>query len=352
MGNSGCGCGCSGGGSLVQLGSNEKPAGPAGPTPALATTLTWRDGLGGWGVRWGIGRMRYLVAPGLYRVGAPDKQSAVLVTANYKLTVDAVRRELTGLNVWLLVLDTKGVNVWCAAGKGTFGTAELIRRIATVRLAEVVDHRNLVVPQLGATGVAAHEVKRASGFLVHYGPVLARDIPAYLAAGLHATPPMRRVTFGWRERIVLVPMEVSEALKPALLILGALALLEVLHHRTVSWHVLASLAPFLAALLAGSVLVPLLLPWLPTRAFAVKGAITGALCVAAVLAGLPSGGAVEATGAALLGIAMTSYLAMMFTGATTFTNLAGARLEVRRALPPIVVSAALGALLRVAAVFV
>lgn len=352
MSKGGCGCGCSGGGSLVQLGRSENSAQPAGPAAALSTTLTWRDVLGGWGVRWGIGRMRYLMARGLYRVGAPDKKSPVLVTANYKLTVDAVRRELTGLHVWLLVLDTKGVNVWCAAGKGTFGTAELIQRIAAVGLAEVVDHRNLVVPQLGATGVAAHEVKRASGFLVHYGPVRARDIPAYLAAGLRATTPVRRVTFGWRERIVLVPMEVTAALKPAILLLGALGLLEALHHRTVSWHMLASLAPFVVALLAGSVLVPLLLPWLPTRVFAVKGAIVGALCVAAVLGALPFGGTIEAIGAGLLCIALTSYLAMMFTGATTFTNLAGASLEVRRALPPIVVSAALGALLRVAAVFV
>ena len=112
-------CGC-GGGSLVQLTPIEKQTGPA---PALSTTVTWRDVVGGWRVRWGMGRMRYLIAPGLYRIGNPDKQSPVLVTANYKLTVDAVRRELAGLSVWLLVLDTKGVNVWCAAGKGTFGTA-------------------------------------------------------------------------------------------------------------------------------------------------------------------------------------------------------------------------------------
>jgi len=84
----------------------------------LRTTLTWRDVLGGWRVRWGIGRMRYHVTPGLYRIGTPDADSPVLVTANYKLTVDALRRRLTGLDLWILVLDTKGVNVWCAAAKG------------------------------------------------------------------------------------------------------------------------------------------------------------------------------------------------------------------------------------------
>ena len=323
----------------------------AGPVPVLSTIITWRDVLGGWRVRWGIGRMRYVVPPGLYRVGEPDKKSPVLVTANYKLTVDTVRRELPGLSVWLLVLDTEGVNVWCAAGKGTFGTAELVRRVEAAGLAGVVEHRNLVLPQLGATGVAAHEVKRATGFSVRYGPVRARDIRAWLATGMQATPQMRCVTFGWKERMVLAPMEVTGALKPAIVVLIALALLEVLRHRTVSWRVAADFAPFLAAMFAGSVLVPLLLPWLPSRVFAVKGAVAGALCALVALVALP-GGIIAAAGTALLGTAIASYMGMMFTGATTFTNLAGARLEVRRALPPIVASAALGAVLRVAAAFV
>ena len=330
MANTSCGCG--------------------GETPVLSTRLTWRDVLGNWGVRWGIGRMRYLIPAGLYRVGEPDAKSSVLVTANYKLTVDAVRRELAGLNVWLLVLDTHGVNVWCAAGKGTFATGELVRRIAAVHLAEVVEHRNLVLPQLAATGVAAHEVKRATGFSVRYGPVRARDIRAYLAAGMKATPPMRRVTFGWKDRVILAPMEVTSALKPAILILAALALLDVLRHRALSWHVAADFGPFLAAMFAGSVLVPLLLPWLPSRVFAIKGAVAGALCAGAALVALP-GGATEVAGTALLGTAIASYMAMMFTGSTTFTNLAGARLEVQRALPVIKVVAALGLVLRVAAVF-
>jgi CO dehydrogenase/acetyl-CoA synthase gamma subunit (corrinoid Fe-S protein) len=85
--------------------------------------------------------MRYRAAPGLYRIGQPDANSPVLVTANYKLTVDRVRKELVGMNVWLLVLDTKGVNVWCAAGKGTFGTDELVRRIQAANLNEVVGPR-------------------------------------------------------------------------------------------------------------------------------------------------------------------------------------------------------------------
>ena len=342
MGTNSCGCG-----GLTHILNAEKQIGPA---PTLPTQLTWRDVLGGWRVRWGIGRMRYLIKPGLYRVGTPDSKSPVLVTANYKLTVDSVRRELAGLNVWLLVLDTKGVNVWCAAGKGTFGTAELVRSVLASNLAGVIEHRNLVLPQLGATGVAAHEVKRTTGFSVHYGPVQARDIRAYLAAGMKATAEMRRVTFGWKERMVLAPMEVTGAMKVAAIAFVALALLDLLRYRTLSWHLVADFAPFLAATFAGSVLVPLLLPWLPSRVFAVKGAIAGAVCTAAVLAVLHDG-VTAAAGMALLGTAFASYMGMMFTGATTFTNLAGAKLEVRRALPPIAAAAALGLVLRVAATF-
>jgi hypothetical protein len=331
MGQSSCGCGC----------------GQAGPPKTLGTEVGWRDVLGGWKVRWGFGRAHYTVAPGLYRAGAPDSQSPVLVTANYKLTVNAVRRSLVGLNVWLLVLDTKGVNVWCAAGKGTFGTGELVRRIQAVNLREVVKHRELVVPQLGATGVAAHEVKRATGFSVHYGPVRARDLSAYLAAGMKATPAMRRVTFGWKERLAVAPVELVAAVGPLLAIAAFVAALDVLRHHRLTAGALTGMAPFLAAVLTGGLVVPWLLPWLPFRAFALKGAVAGALVAAALLWWLPVG-AVAGAGVALLVVAITSYMAMTFTGSTTFTTLAGVRVEVRWGLPPILIAAGAGAILRVA----
>ena len=125
----------------------------------------------------------------------PMTDSPVLVTANYKMSFDCLREALPGRNAWILVLDTEGINVWCAAGKGTFGTEELLRRIAASGLKEVVKHRDLILPQLGAPGVSAHLVRKQSGFKVHYGPILARDAAAYLDAGLRATAAMRRKTF-------------------------------------------------------------------------------------------------------------------------------------------------------------
>jgi CO dehydrogenase/acetyl-CoA synthase gamma subunit (corrinoid Fe-S protein) len=109
--------------------------------------------------------MGRIVPPGLYRLGNPDNDSAVFASANYTLSFDALRSALAGTDAWILVLDTKGINVWCAAGKGTFGTNELIRRIAVTGLSEVVSHRKIILPQLGAPGVSAHEVARRSGSL-------------------------------------------------------------------------------------------------------------------------------------------------------------------------------------------
>ena len=188
---------------------------PAGPVPRVHSRIGSRDLLGRWKVRWGIGRDRYRVAPGLYALGAPDGNAPVLVTANYKLTFDIVRRDAAGLDAWILVLDTQGINVWCAAGEGTFGTGEVIRRVTEARLAEVVNHRHLILPQLGAPGVAAHEIRKGCGFSVAYGPVRARDIRPFLAAGGKASPAMRRVDFPVMDRLALTPVEITGLLRPA-----------------------------------------------------------------------------------------------------------------------------------------
>ena len=74
----------------------------------------------------------------------------------------------------------KGINVWCAAGKGTFGTDELAERIASSGLNRVVTHRKLILPQLAGPGVAAHLVPKLAGFKVIYGPVRAKDLPAFM----------------------------------------------------------------------------------------------------------------------------------------------------------------------------
>ena len=198
---------------------------PVGRLPRVSSQLEWRDRWGAIKARWGVGRMDYSIDPGLYALGAPDRESPVLVSANYKMSFDELRSALPGRDLWILVLDTKGINVWCAAGKGTFGTEELVNRIESSGLNQIVGHRSLILPQLGAPGVAAHKVKKLSGFGVRYGPIKARDLPAYLDAGFKATEAMRLKTFPLRERAVLIPIELVETIKPTLIIAPVLFLL-------------------------------------------------------------------------------------------------------------------------------
>jgi CO dehydrogenase/acetyl-CoA synthase gamma subunit (corrinoid Fe-S protein) len=174
-----------------------------GLLPQISSVLHWQDHWGTIKARLGVSRMSYSIAPGLYALGSTDDNSPVLVTANYKMSFDRLREALPNRNVWILVLDTNGINVWCAAGKGTFGTEELVSRIESSGLKSIVSHRKLILPQLSAPGVAAHLVAKLSGFKVQYGPIRAEDLPAYLDAGSKATAQMRIMTFPLKERAVL-----------------------------------------------------------------------------------------------------------------------------------------------------
>jgi hypothetical protein len=327
----------------------------AGPVPAVATTLTAADRFGGVLVRWRLRRSGYRVDPGLYAVGAPDEQSPVLVTANYKLTFDAVRRTLEGRDAWMLVLDTRGINVWCAAGKGTFGTDELVRRLHASNVANVVAHGTVVVPQLGATGVSASAVRRSTGFRVVWGPVRAEDLPAFLDATMRATAEMRRVRFPLRDRLVLVPVEFVGALGLAALIWLGAALVGGLGPGWYSFARALARAPIAlggvaAALLAGTLVAPALLPWIPGRMFSAKGAIA-ALPSAVVLGWLAFSGAgspLSCAAAGLFALAGASFAAMNFTGTSTFTSLHGVEREMRMWVPWQIGGAAVAAVMWIA----
>jgi hypothetical protein len=284
--------------------------------PKVSTVLTANDKLGSCKARWGINRMNYKVTPGLYCVGEADSLSPVLVTANYKMTFDKLRTELSGLDAWILVLDTKGINVWCAAGKGTFGPDELVRRIKIVNLAKVVTHKTLILPQLGASGMSAHEVQKRSGFKVVYGPVRASDIKEFLKAGMKATAQMRKVKFNIYDRLVLTPMELVGTFKISLMIFGVLFLLNLLIGP--SAFGMTDFYGYMGAVLVGCVLVPLLLPWIPGKAFAWKGWLLGFIWAAYVnvLNGWPVAphyGVPRALAYMFILPALSAFLAMNFT---------------------------------------
>ncbi len=288
--------------------------------------------------------MSYLVPPGLYAIGTPDAAAPVVVTANYKLSFDTVRSTLADRNLWLLVLETFGINVWCAAGKGTFGTDELVRRIARTRLGSVVSHRTLLLPILGAPGVAAHEVKRRSGFTVRYSTLRADDLPAFLDNGQQATPAMRELRFDLRDRLVLVPVELVLALKPTLALAVVLLLLGWLT-ADLAWG-LALVGAFTGAVAAGAGMTPLLLPWLPGPSFALKGALCGLGWSLLCLSVWGSGLSLPEQLATLLALTTVSaFYGLNFTGSTPFTSRSGVRKEMHKSLPVMAWSLAAAGLL-------
>lgn len=137
---------------------------------------------------------------GLIKIGDPGRNSPVFLTCNYHLTVERVRKALEGTNCYLLVANSRGVNVWCAATGGLFTNHDVISAIRTSGIEDLVDHRNVILPQLAATGIETKVVKKKTGWKVIWGPVYAKDIPAFIRSGFEKTPAMREVRFPWNQR--------------------------------------------------------------------------------------------------------------------------------------------------------
>ncbi len=280
--------------------------------------------------RIGINRNGHRVGAGLYALGSPTPDSPVFVTANYTLSFDALRGVLSGTNCYVMVLETYGINVWCAAGKGTFGTEELVRRIKTTNLNEVVRHHLLILPQLGAAGVSAHQVKKRSGFKIEFGPGRASDLPEYWKRR-RATPEMRRVRFQLLERLIVAVVDLVRTV-PYLAIVAAL---------TLSWGQWFAFTLILTSIISAVVLFPILLPYLPTHDFSSKGFILGIIVMFpfALTLLLRHGDPVwwlrglYTLTPVLIFTPVTAYLTLNFTGSTTFTSRSGVRREISTYIP-------------------
>lgn len=307
--------------------------------PVLSREMSHKEVLGSAMVRFGIQRMAYHFPAGLYFIGdeslaTPQSKTPVLVTCNYKLTLDALRSHLKGKAYWLLVLDTKGVNVWCAAGKGTFGTEELIFQLVKGQVAKVTGARTVILPQLGASRMTPHIVKNLTKINLVYGPIRAEDIDTFIGNGYKATEEQRKVSFNWRERLVLTPIEFMMSFK----YIGLVYLFMLLYNwlgisKTFSFVTpIYQTLPFLLALFSGSVLFPLALPLLPFRAFSLKSLSLSLPLTVLVWLGRSWFGLGDSlfafAGLSLPWIWGIAFIALNFTGSTTFTSLSGVAYEV------------------------
>ena len=192
------------------------------------------------------------VRTGLYAVGNPTPKSPVLVTGNFDLTVRRLVKAIDGrVDAWVLVADSSGINVWCAAGGGYLTAEHVIAAVRSSHLEEVVAHHALILPQLCANGVDGWRIREETGWGVHWGPVKARDIPAYLSARRKKTDAMRWVRFPLKDRLEMVTVTMG--------FYGLLILLPVLiFWRRLFWPVTLSMAGL-------SYFYAVVHPWLPGR---------------------------------------------------------------------------------------
>jgi NAD-dependent dihydropyrimidine dehydrogenase PreA subunit len=158
---------------------------------------------------------------GLRVVGEPGPEAPVFVTCDFDLTVRRVLGALKGLDCYLLVAPSKGVNVWCSAVGGFFTAHSVVSVLKTSRIAERVNHRTLILPQLSAPGIDIEQVEESTGWRCRFGPVYARDIPDYVAEGFQKSEPMRQARFPLADRLQMAlmwaaPMSIVAALPVAI----------------------------------------------------------------------------------------------------------------------------------------
>lgn len=288
----------------------------------LSRKLNFKDRFDHFKIRLGIKRDHYKIKPGLYAIGQPNESSDVLVTCNYKLTVDHVRSNLKK-DYYVLVIDTEGINVWCAAGKGKFGTAELIYALRHYGLASHVNHKDLILPQLGAPGIQAHLVTQVTGYHIKYGPIRIQDVDVY-TVDYKKTKEMTKIDFSLNERLLLTPIEIKRSL---------IGVIPVFLLSYLPFFSLTHVMMYITSALMGTLVFPIILPMRPFKMFYKNGIM---LSLIANLYFLMSTFNLVTLGFYFLVAMYSGLLALNFTGSTTFTSLSGVEKEMTTAVKVIV----------------
>ena len=192
-----------------------------------------------------FGMLPHRARTGLLAIGNPGRDAPVLLTGNYTETIRQMRRALAGQDVWLLCANSKGINVWCAAGGGHLTHHDVISALRTSGVEEKVDHRELILPQLAATGVERTVITERTGWETRWGPARLEDLPAFLARGRRVHKGERFMRFPLGERLRMAVMWGTPMLLVAGPILGFLGGLRVAAAGAVCIAVLVA-GPFVA----------------------------------------------------------------------------------------------------------
>lgn len=275
-------------------------------------------------------RRTYAVEPGLYYTGDRyDRETPLLVTANYLLTVVLVARRVRGRNVRLLVVDTDGINVWCAAGKGQLSHDRILEQLERYDRELLTSGRKvrLILPKLSLSGVKLQALHKAKVHPV-IGPVYARDLPTYLSSPPYRDCDEDQVIFGLRMRLFTWLPGLAQYVGYSLAAALVLFVLKWL------WGVEVPLGLIPLTALLGTA-YPLLFPWLPGHRFAVKGLWLAAL-VSLGLGILALEDWISPPGflvAVLFTFATALFVGLSYTGNSAVSCYTAVRREIARFLP-------------------
>lgn len=146
------------------------------------------------------------VEPTLLKIGNPTKESPVLVTCNFNLTVKRVLKAVKNIDCYLLIAPSKGINVWCGACGDDFHTDSVLSILKTSGINDLVSHRTLILPQLSAPGIDPTAIKKKSGWNAKFGPVYAKDIPSYIKQEFNKSEAQRIVRFPISNRLEMASL--------------------------------------------------------------------------------------------------------------------------------------------------
>ncbi len=303
------------------------PDAPGPPRPLRLRPIDYAKAL----VQWIHAFKRtYAIEPGLYHLSDDvDVHTPVLVTGNYHLSVFLLLRHLQGRNVRLLVVDTDGINVWCAAGKLQFSNDAILQQLERYDRAELTDRKwlRLVLPKFGLAGIDIRGLRKEKIRPI-IGPLYAREVPAWLAAPKLVDQNESRVHFGLQMRLFSWLPGFVQFTGYSLGVALAFFLLVELPFGV---HTPVGIVAVAAVM---STLYPVLFPWLWGQRFAVKGITLSAWLLLAVSWALSP--AVAASAIPVV-VATGIFTALAYTGNSAVSNYSRVRREIAAYLPACVI---------------
>jgi len=208
----------------------------------------------------------YSVKPGLYFTGDEyDINLPVLVTCNYHLTVFLLWRKIRKIKTRILIIDTKGINVWCSSGKGQFSAKEILKVISAYEPSQLSKGKKLelILPKLSLSGVSLTELKK--NFVKPIiGPVYMKSIPEYLKNQKYEDCAEDKYKFNLKDRLFTLVPSSLQFLKYIFNICLAIFVFNHFKPIGIYWQ------PFILGILI-CILYIVLFPILPTKKFAIKG---------------------------------------------------------------------------------